>query len=151
MTTMEVEIVPAKFEHAYELSGNLRFNDWSEIAAVKLRPFTAIRRSMKASRWNKTALVNGHVAAMWGLGGIMLGTATPWLFTSKYVEQAPLSFLRYARQEVEDMLSYASEIRGIVSAEYLGALRLLETLGFNITPPFEHEGARFCTYSKRAQ
>lgn len=147
MTT--VEIVTAEFCHIDELSGNLRHGDWSEITAMGDRPWRMIRRCLKRSLWSRTALVRGNVAAMWGVAGMLGGTGEPWLLTSQYVEERPVTFIKQAKIEVASMLDCFFELKGFVAADYAGAVRLLSALGFELSPVFIHNSARFQLYSKR--
>src|SRR4051812_31279454 len=84
----------------------------------------------------RTAFVDGEIAAMWGLGGVMLSDeGTPWLMTTPVVERVPVSFVRIGRAQVAEMLSRRSRLANVVQASYLGACRLLEVLGFTLDEP----------------
>ena len=129
-------IVPAKFHHIPDLVGALRFDDWDEITCFGVRPFVAVRQSFKSSHVRRTVLVEGEVAAMWGLAGVMLGTGYPWLLTGKAIERIPVSFVREARAEVREMLEHCNRLEGVVIDRYSRAKRFLTVLGFTLGEPF---------------
>ena len=84
----------------------------------------------------KVALVDGEVAAMWGVGGDVLSeTGEPWLLTGTACDRVPVSFLRIAKAELALMLAIKPHLENYVAADYPKAIRLLEGLGFVIDAP----------------
>lgn len=130
-----VEIIPATLAHGYELARNLRAEDRAEVSAAG-DPRHLIRHSIRRSFVKRTALVDGRVAAMWGMGGTVVSNEGDiWLLTTAAVELAPVRFIRQARAEIEHMLTVRSRLSGTVAVSYGRAVRLLEVLGFTIEPP----------------
>lgn len=149
---MSYEIVLTDRTHVAALGGNLRAADLSEIQAAGMTGQRALWRSWRAAYYSSTAVVDGEVAAIWGVGGCPLGrVGRPWLLTSPAVEKVRLAFVREARAEVGKMLIIFPEMRGFVDSRYQGALRLLQTLGFDLSEPlpFGPLGAPFRQYSIR--
>ena len=141
MTRMvEYKIVPAEFSHIAKLCGSLRYDDLAEITCFGLRPFAAVSRSYKRSYYRKSALVEGEIAAMWGLAGSLLGTSEYWLLTGAAIERIPVSFVKECKKEIVTMLSFSPKIEGVVTASYSRAVRLLEILDFSLSPPFDVSG-----------
>lgn len=131
-----IEIVPSNISHAYELSRTLRDQDRQEITCFGRDPKSSIRYAYKTALVNKTALVDGKVAAMWGVGGTILGyTGIPWLLTSNLVEKYPLFFTSLYRKEVKEMLGRFSRLENFVLASYDKSVRLLSISGFNLDEP----------------
>lgn len=146
------EITPTQRHHVAELGQNLRVADLSEVESVGMTGQRALWRSYRAAYYTATAIVDGEVAAVWGVGGSPLSRiGRPWLLTSPAVEKVRLAFVREARYEVGKMLTMFPEMRGFVDSRYKGALRLLQTLGFDLSEPmpFGPLGAPFCRYSIR--
>src|SRR6185312_13064875 len=84
----------------------------------------------------KTYLVDGVLAAMSGLCGSMLGDiGYPYLLTTKAVERVPVTFVKLAREGIAEMLRHKLRLEGHVAADYEGACRLLEVLGFRLERP----------------
>lgn len=132
----EVMIRSARKEDVASLRENLRDGDAAEIRNAGLTP-AVIWRLYRRSGYARTAMVDGDVAAMWGLDGIGL-LGHPWLLTAPPVERVKMSFLRVMRQEVQRMLAMCPTLTGMVDAEYRGAVRLLEIVGFDLSEPFPH-------------
>lgn len=130
-------ILPAERAHIAALTGRLRAGDAAELQAAGIPPGRALWRSYRASVFSRVALVDGEIAAAWGMGGSPFGRiGRPWLLTAPPVERAPLAVLRVGRQEVALMLAVCPELRGVVDAAYGRAIRFLVALGFGIGPEF---------------
>lgn len=126
-----VKIVPSNIADVYRLADHLREGDRLEITGMGLEPKAAIRSSFQSAILRRTAFVDGEIAAMWGLGGVMLSDeGTPWLLTTSAVERVPVSFLKVARHELNEMLKLRMILQNVVLASYEQACRLLEVLGF---------------------
>lgn len=146
---MTVTILSAEPAHILALAALMRAADVAELEAAGLTAQRGAWRSYRRSMITRVALVDGEVAAAWGLGGAPLGTVgEPWLLTTPAVERAPVTFVREARCEVAAMLEMFPELRGRVDARYHRAIRLLELLGFAVgqARPFGAKGAMFREY-----
>lgn len=131
-----IEIIPTTISHVYELSRNLRDDDRSEITCFGKDPRKSIRHNYHASLWNKTGLIDGRVAAIWGLGGGRLGhIGMPWLLTTNIVEYYPLPFVIIYRREVKKMLEWFPRLENYVLSSYEKSVRLLGLAGFQLDDP----------------
>ncbi len=129
-------IRPAAITDVYALARTLRDDDWIEVTSMGSTPVNAVRTSYRHAIFRRTAVVNGEIAAMWGLGGSMLGAiGYPWLLTAPAIEKAPLAFVREAKREVAMMLRHKSRLENHVLAQYTRACRFLEFLGFTLSDP----------------
>lgn len=149
---MSYTILLTEPSHVRELGNNLRAADRSEIQAAGMTGQRALWRSYRAAYYSATAVVDGEVAAIWGVGGSPLGRiGRPWLLTAPVIERVRLAFIREARVETGKMLAIYPEMRGFVDSRYKGALRLLRTLGFDLSEPvpFGPHAVPFCQYSIR--
>ena len=149
---MSYEIVPTEKTHIAVLGSNLRAGDLSEVQAAGMTGQRALWRSWRAAYYSATALVDGEVAAIWGVGGSPLGrVGRPWLLTSPAVERARFAIIRVGRLEVGKMLGIYPEMRGFVDSRYEGALGLLRLLGFDLSEPlpFGPHRAPFRQYTIR--
>ncbi len=133
----EIVIRPAAISDVYALARCLRPGDRAEIEAVGKEPRRVLRASLRSSLTQvKVALVDGEIAAMWGMSGEVLSdTGTPWLMTGTACDRVPVSFLRIARHELALMLALKPRLENYVAADYAKAIRLLEGLGFHIDAP----------------
>ena len=134
MTTYTV--VDGTKEHSLRLRHILRPLDKREICGQGGHVRKIMWRTFNQSIFTRTALVDGEVVAMWGLGGTILSDeGHPWLLTAPAVERLPMAIVREARGAIWDMLELRSYLWNYVLADYTGAIRLLEVIGFAIDPP----------------
>lgn len=142
-----IEIVPATKAHGRALLSTLREGDREEVMAAGLRPGRAVMISLRDSLWSNAAMVDGEVAALWGVGGTLLsGIGRPWLLTGTACNQvSPLKFARVYRSEVGRMLASFFRLENYVDSKYTGAVRMLRLAGFTINDPepFGQRGALF--------
>lgn len=125
-------------DHIRLLSGSLRAGDHHEITCAGLSPRKALWRSYRQSIVRRTGIVDGQIAACWGLGGETLSdVGQPWLLTSPAIERIKMSFAKEARKEVRAMLDLYPRLEGYVAASYGQACGFLRFLGFELGNPIE--------------
>lgn len=133
---MTVVVRESVVADVYALAKNLRDDDKSEVTGLGLDVRETLRRSYRHGILRHTGLVNGEIAAMWGLGGAMLSDeGAPWLMTTPLVERVPVTFLRVGRAQLDEMLRHRRFLSNYVLATYHRASRFLEVLGFVLDPP----------------
>lgn len=131
-----VQIIPAEISHVYALAATLRAGDASEIEATGFGCRDGLRAIYRGALLRRTALVDGEVAAMFGLTGDALSdSGEPWLLTSAAVERVPCAFLRIGRQQVATMLQMKPVLHNYVMASYTRACRFVILLGFTLGEP----------------
>lgn len=152
-----IEILPTAPQHILELRSTLREEDASEICKFGLPIRKALYRSFRNSIFTRTALVNGKVAATWGLCGVLLGeSGHPWLLTGTECDKvSPLTFARIYKREVQEMLRHFDVLENWVDSTYYKSVRLLSLIGFTLDDPMPIEGlkgnALFRKFHLRAQ
>ena len=133
---MRIEIVDATRAHVRELVRCMRDEDRAEIEDLGENVRHTVHRLHRDSIFSRAALIDGAVAAVWGLEGTMLSDeALPWLFTTPTVERAPLTFLRVAQAEAAHMMIGRNRLISRVAASYERSVRLFEMVGFVMGPP----------------
>lgn len=135
---MKVELVTASREHMAAVIQTMREKDREEALNAGMTVDRAAWRSYRASVFAKAALVDGEIAAVWGVAGTLGRVGQPWLFTTPLVERAKMHFVRIMRQEVQNMLVLYPRLQGLVDDAYVGAVRLLGAVGFEIGEPFSY-------------
>ncbi len=136
MSANLVQVRDSIVSDIYTLANNLRQDDRAEVTGLGLDPRIALRNSFRNAIIRRTALVNGEIAAMWGLGGTMLSyEGVPWLMTTPAVEAVPVSFVKVGRAQLDEMLRHRSFLSNFVQASYRRACRFLEVMGFVLDPP----------------
>jgi len=153
---VNLEIIPTTRAHIYELIDTIRDDDKREIEAWGCTCARGIWTSYKASLVTKTALIDGKVAGVWGLGGTALGfTGRPWfLSTPEIYKISPLQVAKIYRREALKMFDIFSRLENYVDANYPEAIRLMKIAGFSIEEPkpIGYNKAMFCKFymDKRA-
>lgn len=152
-----IEIVETKPFHVLELRSTLREEDASEICKFGLPIRKALYRSFRNAIFCRTALVDGKVAACWGLGGVVLGDiGHPWLLTGTVCNAvSPITFARIYKEQVQEMLTHFDILENWVDSGYTKSVRLLKLIGFTLDDPMPIKGlksdALFRKFHLRAQ
>lgn len=132
-----MEIVTATLAHVQELGKNMNAEDIAELKALGMKPHRALWRSWKVSMVRKALIVDGEVAAIWGVvGGILGASGAVWLLTGpKLREMQPITVARIYRNEVIELLETYQVIENLVDCGYIGAIRMLKIAGFSFDDP----------------
>lgn len=137
-----IEVVPAEPRHVHDLAPRLRDEDRDEVLGLGHRPRQSLWRGYRNSVLCRTALVDGQVAAMWGLGvgfapgvSLLSDAGSPWLLASPEVRRIPFAYVRLAKAEVAAMAAVKPHLYGYVAANYSAACRFLRLLGFALDEP----------------
>lgn len=134
---MTHQILTATLAHVQELGKNMNAEDVAELKALGMKPHKALWRSWRMSMVRRALIVDGEVAAIWGVvGGILGTTGTAWLLTGPKLRQMPsITVARIYRAEVEDLLETYQVIENLVDCSYIGAVRMLKIAGFSFDEP----------------
>lgn len=140
----EIEVIPSTPEHVRLLGNAMREPDAQEITCLGLSPHKVLWRSYKTAVMRRTALVDGVVAAMWGVAGEVLGrNGAPYLVTGPACDSvSPVRFARIYRAEVAEMLNLFPRLENYVHCKHFAAVRMLGVAGFSFGPPVEIQGFR---------
>ena len=131
----------------------MREADAREGQLIGFKPQWLLRSAFRGSIYARTAFIGSEIAAMWGLRAAILSeTGQPWLVTAPVIETLPVSFIREAKREVAALLALKPRLEDYVIADYRGAVRLLEVLGFELDEPvpYGRKGAMFRRFSIEA-
>lgn len=149
----DIRIVDGTEAMGEELARFLRGADAMEGSRCHADEKMAVRYSVHHSLMCRAALVDGDVAAMWGVGGVALGlVGMPWLLTTPVVEQIAVSrFIKIYREQVADMLKLFPVLENYVDAEYAKAIRVLRLCGFIVeeAKSYSWATAPFCRFEAR--
>lgn len=149
---LQIDIIPSTSAHVRELCLSLREKDKQEARAAGLVPHKALFYSYKNAFLRRSCLIDGRVAAMWGVVGSPLGIlGQPYLVTGSLSETiSPLVFSRIYIREVLVMKKYFSVLENYVDADYTEAVRLLEIAGFSLSDIITTKhGFRFRKFSMK--
>lgn len=146
---VEIEIIPTTAAHIRDLVKVIRDEDRQEVESFGVSIEKGLWRSFKGGLGNRTAFIDGKIAAIWGVGGVYMGkNGKPWLLTSTEVDRiSPLRFARIYQQEVYKMLDLFPRLENFVDSRYNKAIRLLKIIGFDIGEPEKIGNGMFCKFS----
>jgi hypothetical protein len=131
-----IRIVPAKPKHFVELARTMRAKDRAEILGMGVSVPEALRLTFAESLMTRAVLVDGELAAVWGVGGAALGgVGRPWLLTGPAFARIRFFAVRKALQQVRQWLQVFHRLENHVDASYGEACRFLEVLGFRLDEP----------------
>ena len=96
-------------------------------------PLKALWKSYRNSLYCKTGLIDGKIAAIWGISGTMLAeTGRPWLILSPEVNKNPIRVSFIYRKELNNMLKLFPVLEEWCPADNEPSIRMLELMGFKI-------------------
>ncbi len=147
-------IEPAIPAHVYDLVANLRPLDEAEILGSGNSVKRSLWRAYRNSVLCKSAIVDGKVAAMWGLClnmrpglSLLSDLGVPWLHTTAAVERLPVSFVKVAKVELAAMLALRRRLENHVAADYAQAIKFLRLIGFTVEAPAAGvTGVMYCRF-----
>lgn len=129
---MDYEVVPASVRHLKPMSAQLRAAACITLQDFGIDPRHALHRAFIASRYCRTALMDGRPIAMWGVKGTMLGdTAAVWLVLSQDVTHMPVAVVKEAQAELARIMQTVDEIAITVLPDDEAAIRFACHLGFH--------------------
>lgn len=146
---MRVELRESNLRDVRELTKIMRKNDQLEAIALGSSPNRALYQSFKHGLYRITALIDGDVAAMWGVAGSPLGiVGQPYLVTGTNVTKiSAIRFTKIYKSEVSKMLRLFPVLENYVDASYTSAVRMLELAGFTVSKEFEYNNNYFRKFS----
>lgn len=146
---MDIQIVNSTLNHVKELSESIRQKDQEEAIALGLKPHRALFFSYKHAVLRRSCLVDGKVAAMWGVCGTPLGMrGQPYLITGEVSNTvSPIRFAKIYLKEVENMKSLFPVLENYVHSSYEGAVGMLRLAGFKLDEPIDIKGSKFQRFS----
>lgn len=133
--------------HAREMARIVRPEDAKEMwASGKLLPEQGVRASINRATEAWAAYVGPDLLAVFGVTDYQNGWAAPWVISSIHVNRYPLTYFRASKVVIDHYRSQYPQMVQMISAEYHGALRWVERLGFRLRDPepFGWRGALFC-------
>jgi hypothetical protein len=140
-----IEVVPSTMAHARELAKSIREKDQIEARALGLVPHKALFYAYRHSVLRRTAVVDGSVAAMWGISGTPLGVVgQPYLITGTVCDKIhPVTFAKIYIKELKGMKSLFPVLENYVHSDYEGAVEMLRIAGFELSDPIDINGTSF--------
>lgn len=127
----------------------MRDQDVAECLACGINPRAAVTEGVTRSTWSLTALVDGEVAAIFGvapLGGVLDPRGVPWLLGTPLVPKYRRILARHAAPYIRTMLRAYPHLVNHVHARNTVAVAWIKRMGFTVhdeTHPVGPEGEPF--------
>lgn len=145
-----VEFVQATQEHLSELARTMRPEDVQEVVSLGDTPQRALEESYQRSILVHAALIDGEVAAVWGIvpwEGATGQIANVWMLSGGVVNRRKRAFLQGSRKVLGGLLSMYPVLVAYIGAEHQKAIRWARWLGMEVRRPVPmgNRGALFHT------
>ena len=137
--TCDAQVVQAEAWHAARLVTRLREDDRREIMVAGKRPARELWHAYRESLFANSVLVEGEVAAMFGVGGSPFHrVVSPWMLTAPEFERIPKFAVKVGREYVAFCRETYPYLLGLVDDNYTRAIKYLKVIGFNVGEPFPY-------------
>lgn len=142
----ELKLVVARADHVPLIAARMRRADREEVrASGGYTPEEALRASLEASEFARTAFVDGEPLAMFGVVA-KEAMAFPWLLTTDAVCRYPLIFWHASKVIVREIREAYPMLVQAIHKDHRAALSWIRRLGFTVgePEPFGRRGELFC-------
>lgn len=120
--------------HLREMAEAMSADSVDVAYGIGLTPLRALWSSYRKSIYCKTAFIDGKIAAIWGLNGVVFSdTAMPWLIMTPETMEYPMRVAFRYRKELEIMLKMFPCLEEYVPVDNVDSIRLLELMGFKVS------------------
>lgn len=142
------EIVEAKPWHCGQMLRILRAEHRNALAKIGSNPHAELRRQFAESSFRKAWLIDGKLAALGGVNGMMLsGWGFIWLVLSEQARRYPIAIVKEARRQLDEIMIAKRELSTTILPDDAAARRLAIYLGFHVAD----EGPGAPAYCRRAR
>jgi len=118
-----------------ELARRMRVRDCDEVWASDHQiPLEAIEVACCVSEFVRTIVIDGEIAAMFGVRAIRPEVGIIWLLTTDTVDRKPCAFWRTMKTELLRLLRVYPALANMVDARYTQAVESLRRVGFTVHP-----------------
>lgn len=125
-----IQMVTATPEHLTELANNMRATDLQEIGCLSSRePRLTLQMSADMSSRVETCLIDGAVAAVWGIAP-WESYGVPWMLGTPLINDHPKTLIEESKHQLQLMLSEYDHLRQWVDVRNEASVRWLKRLGF---------------------
>ena len=117
---------------------------------ARLLPMEALTLSLKHCSYNRAVLLDGHVVAMFGVGGEKGKVGVPWMLASPLLTKIRKPFLRESKEFLEEMSKDYPVLNNVAWTKNKEHIRWLKWLGFTMLPavPIGPDGELYIEFYK---
>lgn len=133
MANPDIVIEETKPWHLRELADSMHGLTAELPIRLGLTPKKALWMSYRKSLGCKTAFINGKIAAVWGISGVLFGEiGRPWLIMAPAADEYPFKVAFIYRQELKKMQELFPVLEDFVEESNEQAIRLMKLMGFKL-------------------
>lgn len=127
--------MPASPDHVPVLADNMREADRKETGALGRTPHQALSRSLAASLWALTAIVDETPEAMLGVAPLNMieGVGVPWMLGSEKIYDHARDLVRHGPKIIAEMERTFPLLENYVSSDNDRAIRFLRHWNWEIS------------------
>lgn len=134
MITPTITIVDTCPYHLREMATAMQSDSADTAYKMGLTPLKALWCSYRQSIICKSALIDGKLAAIWGVSGNMFSEiGKPWLVLTPETQEYPMRVWFRYRKEISKMLEMFPILEEFVPESNEKSIRMLEIMGFKIS------------------
>ncbi len=146
-----ISVVVTNLKHVAELSVTMRQEDRDEIwHLARHTPEEALRLGYESCPYNRTVLLDGKVALIFGVGGEKGRVGVPWMLASPLLQKVRKPFLREAKEFLQEMTEGYPLLTNMAWSKNIEHLRWLQWMGFTFLPavPMGPDGELYIEFYK---
>ncbi len=135
---LPIQFIPATAAHAEELALTIRPEDLAEVFASGFTDAQdALLKSIERSNFSFAAMVDGKVAALFGLARFphVETAGVIWFVTGSLFLKNVRHFMRVGHAVMAQMLAHTGLLMNHIDARYEKAVRWARWLGFEVKEP----------------
>jgi hypothetical protein len=143
--------VVTNLKHVAELSVTMRQEDREEIwHLARSTPEKALRVAYETCTYNRTVLLDGKVALIFGVGGEKGRVGIPWMLASPLLQKVRKPFLREAKGFLDEMSEGYPVLHNLAWSKNTEHIRWLKWMGFTFLPavPMGPDGELYIEFYK---
>ena len=130
----EITIVETCPWHLREMAETMTADSVEVAHRLGFTPLKALWQSYRGSIICKSAFINGKIAAIFGLSGVMFGdTGRPWLILTPETREHPFRVAFIYRKELNKMQEMFPILEDWVPADNEASIRMMELMGFKVS------------------
>lgn len=130
---MKFEVIEAREYHCGAIVRRLRESQRAAVIGLGVNPHREIRRNFDASSFRRAWLVDGHVAALFGVAGPLIATSGYcWLALTDQGARYPIEVVKETRRQFAVIMQTKREIYTTLLPEDKAAFRFATFLGFEV-------------------
>lgn len=130
------EVIEARAYHVGRLVRRLRPEHRRNMEAIGLEPHRVLRDAFLNSAYCRAALIDGELAAIWGVTGSALSsTGVIWVAFTEAATKYPIIIMRETRRQLAAMAATRRVLESGVIVGDIAAWRFAQRLGFFLKHP----------------